>query len=252
MGLAWPCRLCDSCEMGAFRQFTLMEKEKDGPDVLFVVATSMEGKWLEKQLELLHDENKMWKNKPANCRLLVTGIGMVNTAIALSTYLVGKKPRLVVNLGIAGAYPGGPAIGEVVEISEDCFGELGAESPDGFLGLETMGFPNFEAGGKTYFNRLPNPKPGNSPLRKCKGLTVNKVHGLSSSIAESVALWAPEVETMESAAVFQACLMAGVPFQCYRGISNQVEPRNRENWRIKEAVEAVQTFVFRHFLAPNP
>jgi 1,4-dihydroxy-6-naphthoate synthase len=53
-------------------------------------------------------------------------------------------------------------------------------------------------------------------------------------------IWNPEVETMEGAAFFQGCLIENVPFRALRAISNRVEPRNREAWKLKEAVEAVQ------------
>jgi futalosine hydrolase len=41
---------------------------------------------------------------------------------------------------------------------------------------------------------------------------------------------------MEGAAVFYACLYAGVPFAQVRSISNWVEPRNRANWKLDEAI----------------
>ncbi|HRR11988.1 MAG TPA: hypothetical protein P5139_08260, partial [Tenuifilum sp.] len=45
------------------------------------------------------------------------------------------------------------------------------------------------------------------------------------------------IETMESAAVFYVCLKLGKPFFCLRAVSNYVEPRNRQNWKIDIAVQ---------------
>ena len=42
---------------------------------------------------------------------------------------------------------------------------------------------------------------------------------------------------MEGAAFFQACMTEGVAFSEIRAISNYVEPRNRDNWKIAEAIE---------------
>jgi futalosine hydrolase len=42
---------------------------------------------------------------------------------------------------------------------------------------------------------------------------------------------------MEGAAFMYACLIADVPFAEIRAVSNKVERRNREAWKLKEAVE---------------
>lgn len=153
------------------------------------------------------------------------------------------KPDLAVNFGIAGSFPGGPDLGEVVEVVVDAYPELGAESPEGWLDLEAMGFAHFELDGRAVYNTVENPHPRTSSLRKCKGITVNTVSGIASTIDARIQGWQPEVETMEGAAFFQACLLAGVPFQAFRAISNRVEPRNRAAWRLKEAVDAAQEWV---------
>jgi futalosine hydrolase len=122
---------------------------------------------------------------------------------------------------------------------------LGAESPEGFLDLEKMGFPNFKIGEETIFNRLRRLNQGIEGLRQCDAVTVNRVSGTTQSIADMQQLWAPEVETMEGAAFFQACLLSGVPFHAIRGISNRVEPRNRSHWKVREAAEAAQIAVLK-------
>jgi len=45
-----------------------------------------------------------------------------------------------------------------------------------------------------------------------------------------------QVESMEGAAFFYACLMAEVPFLEIRSISNFVEPRNRDAWDLPLAI----------------
>ena len=76
-----------------------------------------------------------------------------------------------------------------------------------------------------------NPQPPIPNLRSCNGSTVNKVHGTEASI-QKIREKYPEVqvESMEGAAFFYACLAAGVPFAEIRSISNRVEPRNRDAW----------------------
>ena len=180
--------------------------------------------------------------------VLCTGIGMVNTAWNLGRYLLEITPDHALQLGIGGGFPGGPDIGEVVEIKEECYPELGADSPEGFLGLKDMGFVNFRAEGKDYYNLIENPHAGLTGLRQCRGITVNRVHGTEEEISLTQQTWAPEVESMEGAAFMQACLQQGISFTEIRGISNRVEPRNRAAWEIPEAIAAVQKAAFE-FLA---
>ena len=73
-------------------------------------------------------------------------------------------------------------------------------------------------------------------MKQVKGLTVQKVNGFTESIEAVLKKYQADVETMEGAAFFQACLTEGVNFAQIRAISNYVEPRNRANWLIQEAI----------------
>jgi futalosine hydrolase len=42
---------------------------------------------------------------------------------------------------------------------------------------------------------------------------------------------------MEGAAFFQTCLTEGVAFAQIRAVSNFVEARNRDNWKMEEAIK---------------
>ena len=52
---------------------------------------------------------------------LVTGIGMVATAIELSKKLSQNKYDLVINAGIAGSFNRSLKIGQIVEVVKDTF-----------------------------------------------------------------------------------------------------------------------------------
>ena len=75
----------------------------------------------------------------AEIQLLHTGIGMVNTAYQLGRFLAHNTPKRAIHFGIAGSYDPQFALGQVVEVVEDVFAELGADSPEGWLGLEQSG-----------------------------------------------------------------------------------------------------------------
>jgi len=65
---------------------------------------------------------------------------------------------------------------------------------------------------------------------------VNTVHGNARSIALAVERFKPRVESMEGAAFMYACLINNLPFAQVRAVSNLVEPRNRDAWKLADAI----------------
>ncbi|WP_442589476.1 futalosine hydrolase [Pedobacter sp. AW31-3R] len=163
--------------------------------------------------------------------VLITGVGMTATAFALGQHL-SKDYRLVLNLGIAGCYDFSIPLGSLLNITADEFSELGAEDKEEFLSIDTLGF------GTSHFT---SGEPVKSPLldhlKKVNGITVNKVHGNKNSIAAIRSRLQPITESMEGAAVFYCCAQTAIPCLQIRSISNYVEERNRESWKIGLAIK---------------
>jgi futalosine hydrolase len=171
----------------------------------------------------------------------VIGVGIVPSVFNLMLRLKADKPDLIINVGIAGAIDKKIHLGETLLIQQDEFFQWGAEDIDGFLDVFTLGFvnPNEKPfkDGKLYAsgNYLKNQL---SHLRKVNGITVQKVHGNQHSISQlQDSCTGIHVESMEGAAVLYVAEMLDIPAIQIRSISNYVEPRNRENWKIKEAIE---------------
>src|SRR5688572_27660039 len=67
------------------------------------------------------------------CRLTYTGIGTVNVAQALTHAVETRRPALVLQFGIAGAYvPAGLAVGAVACATDEIYGDVGVLTPDGW------------------------------------------------------------------------------------------------------------------------
>jgi futalosine hydrolase len=209
---------------------------------MLVAATPGETAWLRQHCRLEADHHQVYHGRRGGYRLSLihTGVGMVNTALHLGREMVHLRPDRVVHLGIAGSYDRSLPLATVVEVVQDSFSELGAESPTGFLDMKALGFPLFRLGEEAVYNTLRNPSPSRLGLPQVNGITVNKVHGLAETIAATVARWQPTIETMEGAAFFQVMLETGLSFASFRSLSNYVEPRNRQNWQVAEAALAVQ------------
>ena len=174
--------------------------------ILLVVAT---------ELEVIKDKFK-------GCNVLITGMGMVNTSIQITKELLQDKYDLVINMGVAGSFSKDYLIGDVVEVVEDNFSELGFEDENVF-GQFSDFVTKYNVAAKTN-------------LQKVKGVTVNTVHGNEQSISEIINRLNPDVESMEGATVFKVCNEFAVPCIQIRAISNNVEKRNKANWNMPLAI----------------
>ncbi len=193
--------------------------------------------------------------------VVITGVGMVNTALKMSKALALTKFDFALNVGIAGVFPNKSTttktaaaypykLGTVVEIVSEQYGDLGVEEADGsFTDMFELGF--MESNEKPFLSsKLLNVKPlCLTTLPLVQGLTVQKVHGYPLSIKGVLQKYkGSQVETMEGAAFFQACLTEGVAFSEIRAISNFVEARNRENWQIGEAIASLNSVLIGLFV----
>jgi futalosine hydrolase len=178
-------------------------------------------------------------NEAGNLSLhvLVTGVGMVATAFAMGKVLGKETFDLAINAGIAGAFDRSLSAGDLVEVTEDIFSELGAEDHDRFIDIEQLGF------GTMTERPLNADALFSSGLTGVKSVTVNTVHGNAESIRTIRQRLSPQTESMEGAAFFYACRQYDLPSLQIRAISNYVEPRNRENWNIPLAVQSLNAYL---------
>lgn len=211
--------------------------------LLLVSATEAEIAPLIKELRLYHEMSprlRSYEYSGKSIDVLITGVGMTATAAWVSKALSGGKYSGALNVGICGTFDRDLFLGNVVRITEDFFPEMGAEDGNEFLTIHQLNLqdPNEApfvngklcASKSSYFNWF-------DKLDYCRGITVNRVHGNDHSIKEVVERLNPQVESMEGAGFYYACSLFDIPALQVRAISNYVERRNRENWRINDAVE---------------
>ena len=174
--------------------------------------------------------------------VLVTGVGMVATAARCARALAKERYDLALNVGVCGSFHPSLLPGTAVHVISDGMPELGAEDDNAFLTLEQLGLrgpDDFPFHGGRLVNSAPPVNAVVGALPAVRGITVNTVHGNDSSIAAVVQRYQPEVESMEGAGFMYACLVEGVPFAQVRAVSNVVERRNRDAWKLKEAVDSL-------------
>lgn len=177
--------------------------------------------------------------------LLITGVGMTATAFAMGHHLsAAGQYKLVINLGIAGCFDREIPLGSLVNIVSDEFSELGAENKDEFLTIDELGFGTGKYNGKAIPSSVNLPALL-SGLPEVNGITVNKVHGNKESIQVITNRLHPVTESMEGAAVFYCCTQLNIPCIQVRSISNYVEERNRDNWKIGLAIKNLNDWAIK-------
>jgi futalosine hydrolase len=154
----------------------------------------------------------------------------------LQKKLGNKKYDLVIQAGIAGAFKPGLELGSVTLIEQDTFGDLGMEENGRFTSIVDSGFQD-----KNEFPYTEGWLKNHSRLLKSielpvvDALTVNKVS--DRLLQQHPGIFPADIETMEGAALHYVCLQEGVEFLQIRSISNYVGVRDKGAWKIKEAIE---------------
>jgi futalosine hydrolase len=164
--------------------------------------------------------------------VIAVGVGPAAAAAGTAWYLA-RNPGVtsVLSAGIGGGLLPRVPLGGLAVATRSIAADLGADSPDGFLTLDDLGF------GAT---SLPATDFGFAGAVPGAVLTVSTVTGTAARAAELASRYPDAVaEGMEGFGVAQACALAGVPFGEVRAISNPVGPRDRAAWRIGPALDAL-------------
>ena len=172
--------------------------------------------------------------------VLTTGVGMVATAAWCSRVLAQNRYDLAMNFGVCGSFDHTLQLGQVVHVVSDRIAELGADDDETFLTIQELklvGDNEFPFKSGQLMNLAPLANATISRLPTVTGITVNTVHGNERSIAAVAQRFQPQVESMEGAAFMYSCLIHSVLFAQVRAVSNVVEKRNRQAWKISEAIQ---------------
>jgi futalosine hydrolase len=182
------------------------------------------------------------------------GVGKVAATASLYSLLMAieqRQPvRAVLLCGVAGAYPerhrrGKPPVrpGQVCVVGSDVLADEGVETPSGFIdfgkpvehGVRTLDGGPFPANPRIAAEaaaRLAAPIVKGATVSTCSGteLLSRKLHERTGA----------DIETMEGAAVASVCRRREVPLLHVRAISNWTGDRNRGEWNLGAAVDAMQ------------
>ena len=205
-------------------------------EILLAAATAAE---IAPTLDWLNGEGNLSATEP---HVLYTGVGLMAATFSLTRALSERQYDLVIGAGIAGAFDHSLALGECVLVESEALGDLGAEDHDAFLDVFSLGFGSPD---EAPFSNgilkadLADTGVPTQHLQRVTGLTVNMVAGNQATITSRSTRYGAQIESMEGAALHYVCLQLGIPFVQLRAISNYVTPRDRQSWKIREAVIAL-------------
>ncbi len=217
--------------------------------LLIVSATSIEIKPLLAELgrgRILQHHITRYRFKHFQVDVLITGVGMVPTAVFTSMVLGRYAYDAVINAGICGSFNREIPIGKLLNITSDCLPETGAEDGEHFLSiidlklLDQDEFPFY--GGKLINDSVFDSSLINGLLIST-GVTVNTVHGNAVKIDAFMQRHPADIESMEGAAFIYACKMHKVRHLQVRSVSNYIEDRDVSKWDIPLAVSNLNHFL---------
>ena len=171
----------------------------------------------------------------------VTGVAIPAALAGTLDVLRRVRPVRLLNVGIAGAYPGsGLVIGDIVLGTSEVYGDVGFELP------EPPGFrPVSEAlWGAFYRDPLPLALfPEFVGAATGRGCTVNACAGTDATGRLRESLFGASFETMEGAAVAQAGQALGIPVCEIRAVSNVAARRDMRPENIRLALDRLREYL---------
>jgi futalosine hydrolase len=182
---------------------------------------------------------------PTQIAVEPVGVGPAAAAAGTARLLAladaqGAPYQALICAGIAGGFPTRAPVGATVLATRTIAADLGAESPEGFIPIEDLGFgqsiiPADEALLAVLKEALPEALTGDILTLATVTGTTETATRLAQRFPHAVA------EAMEGYGAAQAARQANIPFAELRTISNPVGPRDRKSWRLSEALAALQT-----------
>ena len=178
----------------------------------------------------------------AGTTYLVSGIGPAAAAAATATALSLGAYDLVVSLGICGGFAGAAEIGDVVLATDVVAADLGAQSPDGFLGLAELGWSEEARPAPASLLLRGDEALRAAGLRVVTGpvLTVSTATGTDDRAALLATRHGAVAEAMEGAGVAEAAAAHSVAMMEVRAVSNLVGRRDLSAWRIPAALATLR------------
>lgn len=171
--------------------------------------------------------------------ILITGVGLHAAVFELTRLLHHNRYDLVVQAGVAGAFTGSSLkLGDVVAVEKDAFGDMGAFEEKQLRSLQQLDLSTE----KEWWSNT-NPLLKKLPMPLAKSITISTIADDDTYINALIDKWAPDIESMEGAALHFVCTKLNMPFLQLRAISNYVGERDKNKWMLAGAITNLNSAV---------
>ncbi|HZH01812.1 MAG TPA: futalosine hydrolase [Flavisolibacter sp.] len=173
-------------------------------------------------------------------KVLFTGIGLLASTYELTRAVYQSRPDILIQAGIAGALDESLALATTVSVASECIGDLGVVENQIFTDLFRLGLA--EKNQDPYLEtKLVN---RHSLLSQCgiptvHAVSVNEITTDPERILYYRQELGAQIESMEGAALHYVGLIEQIPFLQIRSISNYIGERNKQAWKLQEAITAL-------------
>lgn len=177
--------------------------------------------------------------------VLIAGVGVPATIYNLQKRIYSQKYDLIIQAGIAGTYLESFFESQkVVVVNSDLFADIGILEKYQFSTIFEIGFEDLNQA--PFQNGILLNK--NEIVESCgldivNAITVNTVTDDQLQNDRFFQKYQPVIESMEGAAFHYVCLQENVSFLQIRSISNMIGERNKSKWKMKEAIEGLNTIL---------
>ncbi|MCR8635422.1 futalosine hydrolase [Paenibacillus radicis (ex Xue et al. 2023)] len=182
-------------------------------------------------------------NGDSRFEVSLAGVGPIAAAINTATMLASANYDLVVSAGIGGGFVGQAEVGSLVVASEIIAADLGVQTQEGFMSLDELGFGStrVQVSSALAARLTAAMLTAGLPVHSGPVLTVSTATGTAAAASElATRVPGAAAEAMEGYGVAAAANGRGIPVLEIRAISNAVGPRDREAWRIGDALKALE------------
>ena len=170
---------------------------------------------------------------------LITGVGVAMTTYHLTRRLHQVEYDLIIQAGIAGTFNRNIPPASVVAVERECFAGSGIMEGNNILSLFETGLwrDEFPFTGGWLVNESDQLK--NLKMKMVRSATVDFITDSQELNGSVYTKYSPDIESMEGAAFHYVALLEEVPFIQVRSISNVVGERDKKNWKMDEAISAL-------------
>ena len=213
------------------------------PTTLVLVPTPFELTVLRGALESRIDLSRV--------KLDCCGFGVIAAAARAAQLISDSSPDRVILAGIAGTLSDRLQIGHAYWFSEVAAFGIGAGSGEQFLTAGEMNWPHWGAPAqpdKDHIGDVISLTTGGDSREPNAGMLVTACAASADQADVDLRLAKVSTAAAEDMEGFSAALagrLYDVPVEIVRGISNNAGDRNKENWKIRDALNAAAELIIR-------